>query len=138
MRFRVSGTRVFALAAVILVMSVAATAFTAANTIPATRLGQTAQTITADSLKPASCASVSLSTKVSGSGTFSGTSGANLLVGERPWTPSAASGATTAWLVARATTPSTAEPERMSASAERERTPSPTARPRSNSPWLLL
>ena len=56
-------------------------ALTAANAVPATRLGRTIQTITANTLKPSSCSAITLSTTVTGTGTFSGTAAANLVLG---------------------------------------------------------
>lgn len=55
------------------------TVFTATNSVPATSLGQRTSTTTANNLRPSSCSGVSVTTKVSGSGTFSGTTAANLV-----------------------------------------------------------
>lgn len=71
-------------AAVIVILVIAGTAspfLTAANNIAASRVGQSVRTTTANTLKPSACSSTTLSTKVSGGGSFSGTSAANLLVG---------------------------------------------------------
>jgi len=57
------------------------TALTATNTVPATNLGQTTQPITANALKPAACAGISLSAVVVGTGTFSGVSASELILG---------------------------------------------------------
>ena len=54
---------------------------TAANTVPASRIGSSAQAITANALKPSTCSGITLSSIVTGSGTFSGTSAANLVLG---------------------------------------------------------
>lgn len=54
---------------------------TAANTVPPTRLGQSAQPITANTLKPASCAGITLTALVTGSGLFSATGAAELVLG---------------------------------------------------------
>ena len=62
-------------------IAAAGTAITAANSVPASSLGQQAQTTTPNTLKPSACSAISVSTKVAGSGTFSGTSGANLIAG---------------------------------------------------------
>ncbi|HMK07725.1 MAG TPA: hypothetical protein VK449_01720, partial [Anaerolineales bacterium] len=59
------------LLATLLASSVAA--YAAANTVPATRLGQQTNAITANTLKPSACASISLTSIVTGSGTFNGT-----------------------------------------------------------------
>lgn len=57
------------------------TALTATNTVPATSLGKTTQPITANDLKPAACAGISLSAVVVGSGTFNGTGASELILG---------------------------------------------------------
>lgn len=51
---------------------------TAANTVPGSTLGRTSQAITPDTLKPAACAGITLTTLVSGS---TGTAGNDLLLG---------------------------------------------------------
>jgi Ca2+-binding RTX toxin-like protein len=53
-------------------------AYTAGNLVPATKAGQTAIPITPDSLKPAACAGITLTTLVIGS---TGTGGNDLLLG---------------------------------------------------------
>ncbi len=52
---------------------------TAANSVPNTAIGQSGAAVTADALKPAACAGISLGSIVTGAGTFSG-SGASDLV----------------------------------------------------------
>ncbi len=65
--------------AVFLVSAVAGgTVLTAGNTVPASRAGSHATPIGADTLKPAACASIALTTLVSG---IAGTTGADLLLG---------------------------------------------------------
>lgn len=55
-------------------------AVTAANSVPATRMGTSARTIDADALKPAGCAAIALATLVTGSGIVTGTAGADLIL----------------------------------------------------------
>jgi Ca2+-binding RTX toxin-like protein len=57
------------------------TVVSAGNTVPASSLGQSAQVVSANTLKPSACASLTLSTVVAGGGTFSGTAAANLMTG---------------------------------------------------------
>ena len=78
---RLVATRIRRAAAVVLALAALGTAFGAANTVPATKLGQSAQTITANTLKPATCSAIALTTTITGNGTFSGTSAANLVTG---------------------------------------------------------
>ena len=73
--------RALIVVAVLALAGVVSPVLTAANSVAASRVGQSVQTTTANTLKPSSCASITLSTKVSGSGSFSGTSAANLLAG---------------------------------------------------------
>lgn len=54
----------------------APTANTASSTVPAGRASNTADAVTADALKPAACAGISLTALVYGSGTISGAAGA--------------------------------------------------------------
>jgi hypothetical protein len=54
---------------------------TAANTVPPTQVGTSVHAVSVDSLKPAACAGISVSTRIAGSGTFSGTGGSDLLLG---------------------------------------------------------
>ncbi len=60
----------------------AATAMTASNSVPATRVGVSSVAITANSLKPAECSALGTLTAIKiGSGSFSGTSAAELVLG---------------------------------------------------------
>jgi len=54
---------------------------TATGQVPVTYVAALQQTITANSLKPAQCATLSLTNLVTGSGDFSGTGGADLILG---------------------------------------------------------
>ena len=54
---------------------------TAANTVPATRATLDVVTITADTLKPASCAALTLTAKLTGAGAINGTAAAELITG---------------------------------------------------------
>ncbi len=56
-------------------------AMAAANSVPATRLEADSIPITANDLKPARCNGISLSTVVTGSGSFDGTGGNDLILG---------------------------------------------------------
>jgi Ca2+-binding RTX toxin-like protein len=56
-------------------------AYAAANTVPATRLGQQSIAITANALKPSACASLNLANIVTGSGTINGTNQNDLVLG---------------------------------------------------------
>jgi Ca2+-binding RTX toxin-like protein len=57
------------------------TGLLASNSLPATKLGQNATAVTANGLKPADCASISLTNTVIGSGTVAGSSGNDLVLG---------------------------------------------------------
>jgi Ca2+-binding RTX toxin-like protein len=76
---KVAGLSVFAVAAVLFVG--AGSALTAGNTVPATHAGSVTRGIAANDLKPAACAGITLTDLVTGSGTFSGTNGNDLIVG---------------------------------------------------------
>jgi Ca2+-binding RTX toxin-like protein len=76
---RVARPGLLALALILAVTVV--TALTATNTVPATNLGRTTQPITANALKPAPCAALNLSAVVVGTGTFSGGSASELILG---------------------------------------------------------
>ena len=69
------------LGAVVLVGGNFLAAFTAANAVPATRVGEATDTITALKLRPSGCSSVAVTALVTGSGTFTGTTAAELLLG---------------------------------------------------------
>lgn len=56
-------------------------AVAAANAVPASRVDQDTFPITANDLKPSRCSSISLSSIVTGSGTFDGTGGDDLILG---------------------------------------------------------
>ena len=60
---------------------IAATAQTASNTVPSTKVVDNSNAIGANNLKPTECGSITLTTKVTGSGTINGTSAAELLTG---------------------------------------------------------
>ena len=62
----------------VLALFVGLPAYTANNVVPGTKAGQSATAITADALKPAACAGITLTTVVSG---VTGTSGNDLLLG---------------------------------------------------------
>ncbi len=54
---------------------------TAANTVPSSRAGLATVPIDADALKPSACASMHLTTLVTGAGKFTGTNGNDLILG---------------------------------------------------------
>ena len=56
-------------------------ALTATTVVPASRAGRSAQSITANNLKPAACVAINLSGIRTGSGTFNDTSASNLVLG---------------------------------------------------------
>ena len=64
----------------LLVVSVVAS-LTAANTVPASRAGDSSRSATPDTLKPSACSGITLSAKVSGAGTFGGTNADELISG---------------------------------------------------------
>jgi Ca2+-binding RTX toxin-like protein len=54
----------------------------AANSVPATKANDNSRAITADTLKPTpDCSGITVTTKVNGTGTFSGTNNADLITG---------------------------------------------------------
>ena len=55
--------------------------FAAANTVPASKAADLTSVVTAEHLKPAACNGITLTTVVTGSATFNGTSGADLMLG---------------------------------------------------------
>ena len=55
-------------------------AYAASNTVPATRMDEDILSITANDLKPSECATLNLTNIVSGSGTLTGTAGADLIL----------------------------------------------------------
>lgn len=72
--------RIVAALAIAIVASVV-TAWTATNVIAPSRAGRHAEPIGADEVKPSECNSLTVTTKVTGSGTFAGTSGSDLILG---------------------------------------------------------
>ncbi len=56
-------------------------AVAASNTVPATKLSNSARPITPNDLKPPECAGINLTAKIAGSGTITGTGAAELIVG---------------------------------------------------------
>jgi Ca2+-binding RTX toxin-like protein len=64
-----------------LIWGTMASAMAAANTVPASKASDTTRPITANDLKPAECAGITLTAKLAGSGTFAGTAAAELIVG---------------------------------------------------------
>jgi Ca2+-binding RTX toxin-like protein len=73
--------RVLATGMVVLVLISLASVSTAANSVPATRAGRSTRPIGAQDLKPAACASLSLTNVVTGSGAINGTNAADLVLG---------------------------------------------------------
>jgi Ca2+-binding RTX toxin-like protein len=71
-------TAAVVVAACVLCLSVGESAFTANNTVPGGTVSSSTFAITANALKPAACAGVSLTTIVSGT---TGTGGSDLLLG---------------------------------------------------------
>jgi Ca2+-binding RTX toxin-like protein len=69
------------LAILVLVLTVASTAQTSANTVPGTKMKNDTRTIGAEDLKPVECASITLTAKVTGSGTITGGAAAELITG---------------------------------------------------------
>ena len=62
-------------------VAAASVAFTATNVVPTTYASQTASAIGANDLKPSECSSITVTAKVTGSGTISGTNAAELITG---------------------------------------------------------
>lgn len=58
-----------------------AQAFTAANTVPATNIGQVVQSISVSQLVPTECASLGITSIVTGSGTVNATASRQLVLG---------------------------------------------------------
>jgi len=56
-------------------------ALAAANTVPVTKLSDTRRPITPNDLKPTECNGITVTTKIIGSGTFSGTNANDLILG---------------------------------------------------------
>lgn len=74
-------TRRFVAAALALTASAVVFGAAAGNTVPGTRLGQDLRGIVANDLKPTECASLNLTNIVTGTGTVTGTSGNDLVLG---------------------------------------------------------
>jgi hypothetical protein len=73
--------RLAALAVFALIWGTMASAMAAANTVPASKASDTTRPITANDLKPTACAGLTLSARVTGSGTFGGGAASELIVG---------------------------------------------------------
>ena len=69
------------LVVLLLVVTVASTAHTAANTVTDTKAENDTRTIGANDLKPTECAAITLTAKVTGAGTIAGTAAAELITG---------------------------------------------------------
>ena len=78
---RPTAVRIVRASVVVATVAALGTAFGATNTVPSTRLTQTVQATTANTLKPSTCSAITLTAKVTGSGTIAGTAAAELLVG---------------------------------------------------------
>jgi hypothetical protein len=66
---------------VVLITISVVTAIAATNTVPSSRIAQQERSIIANDLKPSACASIYLSNIVTGSGTITGTTGNDLILG---------------------------------------------------------
>lgn len=64
-----------------LILFSTATAVAATNTIPPTRLDHKTLTVNLNDFRPATCAGLSLTTLITGSGTITGTGGNDLILG---------------------------------------------------------
>jgi len=76
--------RLLPLSFLVIVALILATIFlsmAASNAVPRSGVSQHVRPITANDVKPVECAGLSLTNKLSGSGTFSGTSANNLILG---------------------------------------------------------
>ena len=73
-----SVSRIFALAGALAALAILAVAFAAANSVPATTVGQIQVPIGANDLKPPECAGINLTTVVAG---VTGTNGSDLVLG---------------------------------------------------------
>jgi Ca2+-binding RTX toxin-like protein len=61
--------------------TVTALGLTAANGVPPSKASDRSQVVNVNELKPASCNAITLTNRVVGSGTFTGTAGADLMLG---------------------------------------------------------
>lgn len=73
--------RCWPLVALAFVLIIETTAQTASNTVASTKVVDDSRTAGANDLKPTDCASITLTAKVTGSGTINGTSVAELITG---------------------------------------------------------
>jgi Ca2+-binding RTX toxin-like protein len=73
--------RIIPAALVAIVLTTTVTGQTAANNVPGTRAEHDQRAITPNDLKPDACAGISLTAKLSGSGTFNGGNPSELLTG---------------------------------------------------------
>jgi Ca2+-binding RTX toxin-like protein len=69
------------LVAIAIILTVAATAQTSANSVGVTKADDDTRSITPDDLKPTQCAAIALTNKRSGSGTITGDATAELITG---------------------------------------------------------
>lgn len=67
--------------AVLLIGANLAAALTATNTVPATRADDQTQAVDPNATKPAACSSITITNKISGSGTVNGTAAGDWMVG---------------------------------------------------------
>jgi len=72
--------KLLALGAALIVVS-AVSAFAAGLSVPASNVGQQSVSVTAEDIKPAACETLYLANIVSGSGTLTGTSANDLIIG---------------------------------------------------------
>ena len=75
------GIRWWPIVAVAVLLTVASTAQTGANTVGTTKAEDDARSITPDDLRPTQCSGISVTAKRSGSGTITGSSSAELITG---------------------------------------------------------
>lgn len=69
------------LVALLSLVALATTGLLASNSMPATTLGQADAAVTADTLKPSACSSISVTNVMTGSAAISGTTGNDLILG---------------------------------------------------------
>jgi Ca2+-binding RTX toxin-like protein len=73
--------KVLVVGALALIVVSVASAFAAGLSVPASNVGQQSVSVTAEDIKPAACATLYLTNIVSGSGTLTGTSANDLIIG---------------------------------------------------------
>lgn len=73
--------QLFALASLTLILVSITSAFAAGINVPPSNVGQASSHVTADDIKPPSCAALYLTNIASGSGAFTGTAGNDLIIG---------------------------------------------------------